>query len=225
MSDSSIAPPPPPITKPQFSKLNTSLWILFTVAASVGVLQSILTLARGAQYVNLDSGITPSKKDAAETMDNLIAAAIGLNMWIAVAIFVLLIVYTYRLVVKTRNAGFKVRMPNGLAIGAWFIPLANSILCLLFFVDIVKANPSNRQRGLTLLNLWWWLFIAGTHSIFLFESLVDDAEYYLDAGYLSYVGAGMTFLAVASAFFAVLFFRQIRHFEATLDKPANPPVI
>lgn len=225
MSDALITPPPPPpISRANYSKLNTSIWILFTITGVVGLLQALLAVIRGAQFMDLENGITTSKTEAAETTQNLVEAAIGLNMWLGAAIFVLLIIYTYRLVVKTRNSGFAVRMPNGLAIGAWFIPLANSILCFLFYVDIAKANLDNRQRGLLYLNLWWWLYLVGVHTIFFFEALVEDSRYYIDASYLSFAAAGTTLMAVASTFFAVLFFRQIRNFEAGLDKRIEIPL-
>jgi hypothetical protein len=219
MSEIPVAPPPPPpYTQPQFSKLNSSLWILFTITGVIGIIQALLAFIRGSQYVDLDNGITANKIDAVQATNNLINAVIGLQSYIAIAIFVLLVIYCYKLVVKVKNAGFAVRLPNGLAIGAWFIPFANAILCFLFFLDVAKADSNNRQRGLLFLNLWWWLYLVGIHGSILFEISQDGSDYYTDAGFFSFVSAGMTLVAVASTFFAVLFFRQIRYFEATLNK-------
>lgn len=216
MSESSIVPPPPPLPI-KYSKLNTSLWILFGITGVVGILQTIFSIIRATINIDLDSGITQSKEDALETMENLVQAARGLNIYLGIAIFVLLIIYLFRLVKKTRQAGFPIRMPDGLAIGAWFIPLANSVLCFLYFLDVAKANSKHRQRGIIFLNLWWWLFLVGTHGNLLFDAVAEGTKYYLDTGYLGLVAVAFLVLAVASSFFAVLFFREIRKFEANLD--------
>lgn len=218
MSETSLVPPPPNSSEQRFSQLNTSIWILFIVAGAIGVIQVVLSLILGTQYIDLDSRNTRSKENAAERVESLIDTVIGLNLLVAIAIFVLLVIYCYKLVLKVRGAGYAIRMPNGLAIGAWFIPFANAILCFLFFIDITKADPNNRQRGLIFLNLWWWLYIAGVHGGLFIESAKDNTRYYLDAGYLSFASAVATLLAVASTLFAVMFFRQIRHFESTIDQ-------
>ncbi|CAB4573652.1 unannotated protein [freshwater metagenome] len=221
MSDISSIPPPPFDSNPRFNQLNTSIWILFTVAGAIGAVQVVLTLILGTQFIDLDNRNTRSKENAAETVEFFVDTTIGLNMLLALAIFALLVIYCFKLVLKVRSAGHAIRMPNGLAIGAWFIPFANAILCFLFFIDIAKADQDNRQRGLIYLNLWWWPYLIGVHGGLFLESAKDNSTYYLDAGYLSYASAAFTVIAVASAFFAVMFFRQIRHFEAKIDQQAN----
>ena len=154
MTDAPNIPPPPVAPITGYSKLNTSLWILFLIAGSLGIIQGILTVVRGVLYVDLDSNITDEKEDAAEVIDNLVGVSLGLNIWLAVAIFVLLVIYTYRLVKKVRRAGFSVRMPDGFAIGSWFIPLGNAVLCFIYYLDIAKADAAHRSRNLLYLNLW-----------------------------------------------------------------------
>ena len=225
MSDSSFAPPPPPVTKAQYSKLNTSLWILFLISAGLGIAEIISQVVRSQSYSELSNNIDDSVLDRATSAENTVAAFSLFGAYVSIAIFVLLIIYTFRLVKKIRRAGNSVRMSNGMAIGSWFIPLANAILCYLFYVDIANADKNNRSRGIAFLNLWWWPYIVGATLVSVADNLMSDSETFEDLLAYSNLSIFGNVVALTGVVFAVLFFRQIRHFEATLDKPANPPVI
>jgi hypothetical protein len=224
MSDSQNFPPPPPpptmTARAGFSKLNSAIWILFLISGVVGVVELIAQVIRSQGYISLENDQTTSKIDSVTSAENAVEAFALLGAYLAVALFVLLIIYTFRLVKKIRNAGFSVRMSNGMAIGGWFIPIANAILTFLFYVDIARADRS-KKNGLVLLNLWWWPYIVGATMSSGFESLITEAETYSDAAVYSYLSVACTGIALTGTAFAILFFRQIRHFEASLDNRAQ----
>jgi hypothetical protein len=224
MSDSLNFPPPPPppllATRAGFSKLNSAIWILFLISGVFGVGELIAQIVRSQGYISLEDDRTTSKLDFVTSAEDATEVFALLGAYLAIALFVLLIIYTYRLVKKIRNAGFPVRMSNGMAIGSWFIPLANAILTFLFYVDIARADRT-KTNGLLLLNLWWWPYIVGVTMSGGFENLITEAETFSDAAVYSYLSVACTGIALVGTAFAILFFRQIRHFEASLDAQAR----
>jgi len=202
-----------------------TLWILFLIAGVLGIAEMISQIVRSQRYSDLTVSIDDSVLDRATSAENAVSLFSLFGAFVSIAIFVLLIIYTFRLIKKIRRAGSSVRMSNGMAIGSWFIPFANAILCYLFYLDIANADKNNRSRGIAFLNLWWWPYIVGTTLVSIADGLMSDSETFEDLLAYSNLSIFGNVIALTGVVFAVLFFRQIRHFEATLDKPANPPIV
>ena len=141
-----IPPPPTPVSVVKSGKLgglNVSLLVLFGVSGLLG----ILTL--GVLVVAALQSLSITNYWETDTFDGLVAVASvfsGLNVYIGIAIFIIMIIVTYRLsklVLKTEQ---KLTLPLGLAIGCWFIPFANAILGFLFFLDFVRKLLDQRDR-------------------------------------------------------------------------------
>lgn len=93
-----------------------------------------------------------------------------LSVLAAIAILILLIIFTYRI---HRNidafGGTNTRLGHGWAIGGWFVPLANFVLPLLCLMDADQAahlEPGGdtnirRARWSKIILVWWLLFSAG----------------------------------------------------------------
>jgi hypothetical protein len=190
---SSLPPPPPPNwgSAPAVVPFRSLRGLSVALTALYSVMIVVLLLGVGAlahrrsllvNYFNGDN-VTFDELDRA---DNLVALAIGLWLLLAVAVFVLSIVWLYR---ACRNIdAFHVsplRVGPGWAIGAWFIPVANFILVPRLILDAWRAadpaatgNPGwQKLPRLTTVVVWWSLFAAAvvTNRIANVQGL-DDAE-------------------------------------------------
>ncbi len=119
-----------------------------------------------------------------------------LSVLAAMAIVVLLIIFTYR-IHKNIDAfgGTNARLSHGWAIGGWFIPLANFVLPLLCLMDADQAahlEPGGdtnirRARWSRIILVWWLLFSAGYVLNFLGNTQAlslapDGPELQIDVG-------------------------------------------
>lgn len=218
-------PPPPPSTNlsfepmTRFSKLNTSIWILLTLTAGLGACHAIFAFMRSINAISLAERYSTNAYDSASTFQQLSAISMGFNFYIGVALFVLLIIYTYRFANKLKKTGHKVRLPIGLAIGGWFIPLANSVLSFLFFIDFINTEKSSRSKNLILLNVWWWGWLVGTNLGALTGATVMQVRYYTwqnSTVIFSFINSVAVSLAVGGTVCGVLFFRELRKVEMNL---------
>ena len=219
-------PPPPPVPPDQaptftpmgqVSKLSSAIWVLFLVAAVGGLGETLFAFLRSLVAFSLIENFSYDTADSAILLDDVSTAFIGLNMIIAVPIFVLLIIYTYRLSQSVKSAGYKTTFPTGMAIGSWFIPLANSILCFILLFDFIKVSPSTKKKNSLLLNLWWWMWIVGVHLSFAFKSAFDETETWDGAAAgLSVLNSVSSLVATTAMIFGCLFFRELRKVEMNL---------
>lgn len=203
----------------QFSKLNSAIWILLCISAAVGLAEAIFAFLRSSVAASLASNFSYDDADTANTLQGAKTAFLGMNAYLGLAIFVLLIIYTYRFTNKVKNSGNKVRLPVGLSIGAWFIPFANSVLSFLFYVDFVKSESSSSKKNLILLNIWWWTWLAGVHiSIFTQGNSVGSYRYDWDSSIavFGFINTFGTLLAVGGTVCGILFFRELRKVEMNL---------
>ena len=222
-----VPPPPPsnnysfePMTR--FSKLNSSIWILLCISGAVGLGETIAAFLRSSIATSLANNYSYEDADSARSLNGGKAAFMGLNFYLGIAIFVLLIIYTFRLANKVKNSGRTVRLPLGLAIGGWFIPFANSVLGFLFYVDFVKAEQNSSKKNLILLNTWWWTWLAGIHLSAMTTS-ASVADYRNDwetsTAVIGFINTFATLVAVGGTVCGVLFFRELRKVEMNL-RPA-----
>jgi hypothetical protein len=95
--------------------------------------------------------------------DDMVATFAGMLGFAGIAVFVLLIIWTYKNVANMRDLGYPARGSNGMAIGGFFIPIANIFIPYRYFNDIARylmgrGYPSARYSKLP---LWWWMYIGG----------------------------------------------------------------
>jgi hypothetical protein len=99
-----------------------------------------------------------SARDVVNGMTSLYGA-------LAVAIFVLIIIWLFRAVKNTALwNGDRGRWAPGWAIGGWFIPLANIVIPFLVFSSTWRrsdGNPAERAPLPFIVWAWWILFVIG----------------------------------------------------------------
>ena len=217
--------PPPPIAKSdtgshKIGGLNVSLLVLFGVSGVVGTLTLFVLVIAALQSLSITN-----YRDA-DTFDLLAAVAsgfIGLNVFIGIAIFIVMIIVTYRLsnlVLKTEQ---KLVLPLGLAIGCWFIPLANAILGFLFFSDFVKKllDQKDQKRGMVFLNLWWWMWIVGVHiSYFSMITMNNEMQVSVDSA-AAFTGCVGTLMSVVAITFGFVVFRNIARASQLIESQST----
>lgn len=153
------------------------------VSAAGGV---VLAVAHVHRWRVLD-GLAPDVSaavlaDEIRLADSLVDYASVFFFGLAIAEFVMLVVWTWRMAVNCRLVDLPPRMSNGLAIGGYFIPIANIIIPFLFFRDFVSAlavHARVSQNRYTVMIWWWWLqvgalFFAGSVDEKLSPATIGD---------------------------------------------------
>src|SRR5437868_14611364 len=92
------------------------------------------------------------------------AAMIILSGLVAIAIFVLLIIWLYRAAKKNEALGRQnPRLGRGWAVGGWFIPLADFVFAFIMMDGVWRGSDPSRARGepswgrcSTLGAVWGW---------------------------------------------------------------------
>jgi hypothetical protein len=164
------------------------------------------------------------------------AAMIILSGFVALAIFVLLVIWLYRAAKNNEALGRQnPRLGPGWAIAGWFIPLANLVIPFIIMDDVWRgADPSiargdpNWRRSSTLGAIWAWLVTA---VIFTIPSVIasssgdiraDEPEKVRRDDILRIIGA---FGAILAAVFAIIVTRRIsaRQEECLRSQQAAAP--
>jgi hypothetical protein len=217
--------PPPPIAASdagshKIGGLNVSLLVLFGVSGVVGTLTLFVLVMAALQSLSITNYWDT------DTFDILAAVAsgfIGLNVFIGIAIFIIMIIVSYRLakvVIKTEQ---KLTLPLGLAIGCWFIPLANAILGFLFFSDFVKKllEQKDQKRGMVFLNLWWWMWIVGVHISYFSMMTMNNEMQVSVRRVAAFTGCVGTLMSVVAITFGFIVFRNIARASQLIESPTN----
>jgi len=178
MSDYVFQPPMNPITevKPSTSGLGKALWIMMIITSVSYLITLFVYLAYTALFVDLTQGYL-STSDSNE-IDSAYNAARGwdaISSLLSVAVFVLLIIFLYRFVRKLVAAGYPTPMSPGLAIGGWFIPVAQAIIPYIFFRRIARELKYGNAKLQVFLNLWWWPWVLGAISLLVGRSQTSNA--------------------------------------------------
>lgn len=104
--------------------------------------------------------------DRADDADNLVGVTTLLMLLASLTIFVLLVVWMWRV---AKNAEFlgrtNPRFGPGWTIGGWFVPLANLVIPVLVVQDLwrgsdpatPRGDPTWRSRPASGLVGWWWV--------------------------------------------------------------------
>lgn len=191
MSNSPLPPPPPPAgsesadistQKKSPSGAGRAFRILSILCAVATALVLLAALGRYSAIQDLrTAGFSINRFDRLDSRDNLVNLTVGILVYLAIATFVLEIVWTFRMSSYLRRRGQPPRMPDGMAIGGFFIPLANWIIPFLFLLDFVgglsRLNPGGSAPKRALVATWWWMRVAGTVLTFaLMDLSLETAE-------------------------------------------------
>ena len=217
MSD--LPPPPPPssVPSPPLSKttgspvgVGNALRVLFILLA---VAQGLFVLTLGNRYAyvsDVQNGKDVLTVERADEVDEYVSLAGGVTVLLSIAVFVLLVIFLYRLVVHTRQKGGTLRHSNGMAIGGFFIPFANIFIPYRLFTDVTRffRERAPQQRSAhVIFNWWWWTYVAGLFVLQMATaSDSDDIESLLDSDGYSIVA---TLLLIAATIFAAIAVRRI----------------
>lgn len=98
------------------------------------------------------------------------AAQSGLDGILGLVATILFLVWIYRLTTAIRATQGTSAYSPGMAVGAWFIPLANFVLPFLTVRDAWKRTMAGDARG-WIVSLWWATWLAGVGFSILFALL------------------------------------------------------
>jgi hypothetical protein len=133
------------------------------IAAGLAALAAFAHVNRYSVVQDVMDGKVDSSSSTVANAADMVATFTGLLGFAGIAVFVLLIIWTYKNVANMRDLGYPVRGSNGMAIGGFFIPIANIFIPYRYFNDIARylmgrGYPSARYSKLP---LSWWLYIGG----------------------------------------------------------------
>ena len=205
--------------------------IVLTALLIIGVFNHLRVLGD-----NETGGLVFDTK-AVNDANALPAAMIILSGFVALAIFVLLVIWLYRAAKNNEALGRQnPRLGPGWAIGGWFIPIANFVIPFIVMDDVWRgADPSiargdpGWRRTSTLGAIWAWLVTA---VIFTIPSVIasssgdvraDEPDKVRRDDILRIIGA---FGAILAAVFAIVVVRRIavRQEECLRAQQAAAPV-
>lgn len=162
----------PPTALRSLTGLATSLTVLLWVTVVVAVLGALAFANRAAvtgDILDFDFGGKFGEvldlQRRADDADTLVAIAELLMLGCSLAIFVLLVVWMWRVAENAELLGrTRPRFGPGWAIGGWFIPFANLVIPVLVMQDLWRGSDPGtprgdvawrRSKGSALVG-WWW---------------------------------------------------------------------
>jgi hypothetical protein len=161
-------PPPTWPYQPSFglrriAGVGTALSVMMFIAAGLAALAAFAHVNRYSVVQDVMDGKVDSSSSTVANAADMVATFTGLLGFAGIAVFVLLIIWTYKNVANMRDLGYPARGSNGMAIGGFFIPIANIFIPYRYFNDIARylmgrGYPSARYSKLP---LSWWLYIGG----------------------------------------------------------------
>ena len=133
------------------------------IAAGLAALAAFARFNRYSVVQDVMDGKVDSFSSTVADADDMVATFAGMLGLAGIAVFVLLIIWTYKNVANMRDLGYPARGSNGMAIGGFFIPIANIFIPYRYFTDIARylvsrGYPPARYSKLP---LWWWMYIGG----------------------------------------------------------------
>jgi heme/copper-type cytochrome/quinol oxidase subunit 2 len=199
-------PPPPPTTggTPSPIGVGKPLRVLFIVLAISQGLFLIAVVNRYSYVSDVKDGNSVFTSQRVDEVDGYVSAAGGVTVLLSLVVFVLLVMFLYRLVVHVRSHGGTLRHSNGMAIGGFFIPFANIFIPYRLFTDVTRFfrehKPEHRSAHV-IFNWWWWTYVAGLFMLrFSSSTESDDIDSLLQSdGYLIIASALLTVATVCAA--------------------------
>ena len=234
-----FAPPPPP---PMFGGQPTFVAYGANPVVTVGAFQSASALATMIQiFLAFDAillivSAIQTIQDHGRLNDVFVTTGSTIEMrqainssssvggFLSLAILGTIVVFIMWFYRSRRNAaalGDRVEYSPGMAIGAWFIPLANFVLPIQIAMGMWSPKTVPNRKSMLVPALWWATFIVGPWVVIygigqMAFSVLDglffdqNAQYWHDrwATGSAFVAVG-DFILVASALLAVAFVRGV----------------
>jgi hypothetical protein len=141
----------------------------------------------------------------------------GLELLLGIALFVLFMVWSYRLLVAIRARGEEPRFTPGWAIGAWFIPVGNFFLPCMIMTDAWRRVT---RTGAGLVVGWWCAYMGYTLLEMLHNMMMQGMHFNLGSGFVV-IGWLRLLTAVAAYGLWVLMVRRVS--DALQTIPARAP--
>jgi len=171
---------PPPVTVQPWRSLqglSTALTVLLIVVA-------VLAAGGVGAFLHRDQVWSDGSLSELDEADDIVAGTAGLLILAGVAVFVVLVVWTYRAARNLEALGRpSPTLGAGWAIGGWFIPFANLVLPFLVLRDVWKGGEPGVPRGDPRwkqvpvgapLIVWWSLWVASWVAWAVLQNLDDD---------------------------------------------------
>lgn len=189
---------------------------MYVAVGSLGALTaaSLVNRARVLDTVASEGGAADISRSL-RSADAFVAMSSALLVFCALAVFVLLIVWTWRMDRNMRTLGTPPRLPGAVAIAGWFIPVVNLVVPFVFVRDFVRGLGSSalrrgdrfRATDYSVASLWWF----GQFAVLLLSGAVEDERSAANLSDFSAAdrttAAGFAVFA-ASALFGVVTFRR-----------------
>ena len=176
---SELPPPPFVYMSPQVlrSVSGVGKWLssFMFIAAGLAVGSAIASFHRWHVVIDVRDGRISSQSDSVTHADDLVSSWTGFLGLAGIVVFVLLIIWTYRNVANMRDRGTPARGSNGMAIGGFFIPVANAFIPFRYLKDVahslsLRGNSASRY---SLLPIWWFSYVTGVVMLYT----VGSTEY------------------------------------------------
>ncbi len=238
-------PPPPPPAFPQYVNptgnfsqrtesvspaLSIWLQVLLLLAATTMTVAACLipsVVSAANQYVQTSKAFSLPFLTEWQEADDRFGIFYGLYIWLAVPVFTLLIIFSYRAYKTTQTlwSGSR-KWSRGWTVGGWFIPFANFIIIPLVWMEIDRISVASRTENSNetkwgsastnpVLILWWVLFVAGTFMSLGFSYANRSGMNYFDSEIFSqykigmYIGMVGELMVAASCVLAALTVRRM----------------
>lgn len=224
------SPPPPPAgwAAPPGSEwrslrgLTTALTILLALVAAACAFLAYAWINRiGVESDLIDGTFGADIVKRANDADDLVGAAVLITGLLSLAIFVLIIIWTYRAMKNNEALGRQgARFTPGWGIAGWLIPLVNLVIPVLILQDLWRGSdpgvPRNdpawrSAKGSGLIGIYWAAHIIGTARFGGGggEANLNDEDELKNLRTSDTIGAVGSIVAILAAILAIQVLRKI----------------
>jgi hypothetical protein len=184
----------------------TAVFVLPLISAALLLVSAVVGLAAAAAA---DQGRIGDAVRRSESSDQWYAFAVTVGL----AIFVVCVVWSYRATRWATTRARRTRFGTGMAIGMWFIPVANVLLVFLHLRDLHAAAGDGRRGG-----AWttaWFVTVLVGYAVFTAPRVGETTTSLAEAVSRARVSAlGEIVLAAAGACLGTAVFRISRRMRA-----------
>ena len=223
------APPPPAIpvaATPQWRNLS-GLTNAITVFLGLAIAGAVFSIIAFANRISVADDILNGRGDfdlfqRADDADDLVKAAGAIYGLVALVLFVLVVIWTFRAMKNNEALGRAFpRFKPGWGIAGWLIPLANFVIPVLILQDLWRGSDAQTTRGDTTwrsnrgspLIGWYWAAFLVSNLVRLGGSSTNDDElsrqYFDDIKSQDWRFLAGSVVAIAAAGLGILVFRRI----------------
>ena len=153
----------------------------------------------------------------------------GLQVLTSLVLFVLIIIWTRQCSIAAhRLPDYAPRLPAGMTVGSWFIPVANAVIPRMIFRDFERVLESRRSTGhlspgrRTAIGWTWWSCLVLSSLLYFFSSILLAEESLLpESVRAAYLALIVSYLGlIISGVFGVMYVGQIAR---ALNEAATSP--